>query len=133
MRHGTAGTPYVLTSHTRSKAVELWDLRKFGSGPPAKAEPVEAYRCAGNAPDFHCAHGIVAAVCGGAPGTTYGAKLHIFSSAPRRLAAETTLNEIVVDDAHRLTCPLGVKLTGCNTLTLVADRHRLLTCRVPKH
>ena len=43
---------------------------------------------------------------------------------------ETSLSEIVVDDAHRLGCPLGVKLTG-RTLTLVADKQRLLTLRVP--
>ena len=64
------------------------------------------------------------------PGTTYGAKLHVISSAPRRLAVETTLSEIVVDDAHRLACPLGVKLTG-RTLTLIADKQRLLTLQVP--
>jgi hypothetical protein len=132
VRQGTAGTPYVLTSHTRSKLIELWDLRKFGSGLQAACRPVpvESFRCAGNAPDFHCEAGIIAAICGGAPGTTYGAKLHVFSSAPRRLAVETTLSEIVVDDAHRLACPLGVKLTG-RTLTLIADKQRLLTLRVP--
>ena len=131
VRQGTAGTPYVLTSHTRSKLIELWDLRKFGSGLQAACRPVpvESFRCAGNAPDFHCEAGIIAAICGGAPGTTYGAKLHVFSSAPRRLAVETTLSEIVVDDAHRLACPLGVKLTG--RLTLIADKQRLLTLRVP--
>ena len=109
----------MLTSHTRSKLIELWDLRKFGSGgmqAACRPVPVESFRCAGNAPDFHCEAGIIAAICGGAPGTTYGAKLHVFSSAPRLLAVETTLNEIVADDAHRLACPLGVKLTG-RTLT----------------
>merc|ERR1711871_1867070 len=110
VRHATAGTPYVLTSHTRSKLVERWDLRKFGtaaqysalSSLSLKHMPVESFRCAGNAPDFHCEAGLIAAVCGGAPGTTYGAKLHLLSSAPRRLAVETSLSEIVVDDAHRL-------------------------------
>ena len=123
----------MLTSHTRSKLIELWDLRKFGTGlwhAACRPAPVESFRCAGNAPDFDCEAGIIAAVCGGAPGTTYGAKLSVLSSAPRRLAVETTLSEIVVDDGHRLTCPLGVKLTG-RTLTLIADKQRLLTLRVP--
>ena len=30
VRQGNAGTPTILTSHSRSKKVELWDLRKFG-------------------------------------------------------------------------------------------------------
>lgn len=144
VRQGSTGTHTVLTSHSRSKAIEVWDLRKFGSsgfgsgsagGGTAghvtpRAEPADRFVCAGNAPDMHCAHGIVTAISGGPPGTTYGAKLHVFSASPRRLSAECALPEIVIDDGHRLTCPLGITRTG-RTLTLIADRQRLLQCRVP--
>ena len=51
-------------------------------------------------------------------------------AAPRRLSAERSLPEIVVDDGYRLDCPLGVKLTG-RVLTVLADRQRLLRLWVP--
>ena len=136
IRQGSAGTRTVLSSHSRSKSIELWDLRKFGSagallGERAPiGEPSDDFRCAGNAPDMQCENGIIAAISGGAPGTTYGAKLHVFSASPRRLSAEYILPEIVIDDGHRLSCPLGITLTG-RMLTLMADRQRLLRCWVP--
>lgn len=137
VRQGSAGTRTVLTSHSRSKSIEVWDLRTFGDAASTagqrapRAQPADEFRCAGNAPDMHCEHGIVAAISGGAPGTTYGAKLHIFSVSPRRLATECTLPEIVIDDGHRLGCPLGITLRG-RTLTLMADRQRVLQCWVPR-
>ena len=137
VRRGAEGTHTVLTSHTRSKAVEVWDVRKFGVSRDAaewqssEGALVDSFKCAGNCPDFSCAaDGTIAAVCGGAPGTTYGAKLHIFSACPRRLAAEATLSEIIVDDAHRLVCPLGIRFSG-RSLSLIADKRRLLHCHVP--
>jgi hypothetical protein len=134
VRMGVRST--VLTSHSRSKSIEQWDLRRFGSVGEAAGwqaphgVPVDEFHCVGNAPDMHCEHGIIAAVSGGAAGTTYGAKLHIFSASPRRLSVECILPEIVIDDGHRLGCPLGIKLTG-RKLTMMADRQRLLQCWVP--
>ena len=131
VRSGGAGTHAILTSHTRSKEIEVWDLRKFGRGAQHQDAPrADAFHCSGNAPDFCCAHGVVCAISGGAPGTTYGAKLYAFATSPRRVAAECVLPEIVVDDGYRLGCPVGVKLTG-RTLTVVADRQRLLRCWIP--
>ena len=134
VRQGSAGTRTVLTSHTRSRAVELWDLRKFACShevPRApRDEAADAFRCAGNAPDMHCAEGLVVAISGGAAGTAYGAKLHVFSATPRRLSVECTLPEIVIDDGYRLGCPVGITRRG-RMLTLVADRQRLLRCWVP--
>ena len=144
VRLGGAGKHTVLTSHSRSKSIKLWDLRKFGSGSSLWAaqggsagaraplrEPADEFRCVGNAPDMHCEDGIIAAVSGGAPGTTYGAKLQIFSAEPRRLSIECILPEIVIDDGYRLNCPVGITLKG-RTLTLMADRQRLLQCWVPR-
>ena len=147
LRVRSAGPNSVLTSHTRSKEIHLWDIRRFGCSAigldgshlpaastqyptQARTAPVGSYKCAGNAPDMHCDAGIIAAVSGGAPGTTYGAKLHIFSDAPRRLAVDATLSEVVIDDGHRLSCPQGIRLDG-RTLTMVADKQRLLRCWVP--
>jgi hypothetical protein len=133
VRQGTTAT--VLTSHARSRDIEVWDLRKFAevSLSPDSAglcACADAHRCRGNAPDFACEDGILAAISGGSPGTTYGARLHIFSASPRRLTTECNLPEIIVDDGHRLNCPMGVKLTG-RTLTLIADQRRVLQCSVP--
>lgn len=63
-------------------------------------------------------------------GTTYGAKVHIFSSSPRRISVESVVPEIVIDDGYRLGCPIGVKLAG-RYFTTLADRQRLLCVNVP--
>ena len=92
--------------------------------------PVDSFRCSGNAPDFACEDGVVAAVSGGSPGTTYGAKLHTFGTSPRRLASECLLPEIVSSDSFWHSCSTGLKLTG-RTLTMVADAQRILRCTMP--
>ena len=99
--------------------------------PMPRGEPADVVHCCGNAPDMHCEHGLIAAVSGGPPGTTYGAKLQVFAAAPRRLSAEVNLSEIVVDDGHRLDCSQGIKLTG-RAINLVADKQRLLRCWLPR-
>ena len=40
--------------------------------------------------------------------------------------------EVVIDDGHRLSCPQGIRLDG-RTLTMIADKQRLLRCWVPGH
>jgi len=143
LRVRSSGASAVLTSHARSREVHCWDLRKSfhscgtdsqtllsGLLDRPRTEPTNAHRCSGNAPDFDCEHGVVAAISGGAPGTTYGARLHVFSAAPRHVAERVDLPEIVVDDGHRLQCPVGLKLTG-RVLHAIADRQRVLRCAVP--
>lgn len=133
----------LLASHARSKEVKLWDRRKLSGGgvysggsmlsPPdagPRQEAADAFHCVGNAPDFDCLGGELVAVSGGAPGTSYGAKLHVFSTEPRRLRAEANLPEVVIDDRHRLRCSVGVKLES-RAITLVADEQRLIRCWVP--
>lgn len=66
---GAANTRTLLTSHTRSKYVEVWDLRKFSSqlGSIVAGPPAEAFKCAGNAPDIGCDDGVIGAISGGPP------------------------------------------------------------------
>ncbi len=139
-RCGGADGFSVLASHSRSRRIQLWDLRRFRHAEGAAGDPVgrpsqhdqpaDEFICAGNAPDFHCSHGIVAAISGGPARAQYGAKLHVFSAAPRRLAVEVTLPEIVIDEGYRLRVPQGIKLAG-RTCTVLADKERLLRCWVP--
>lgn len=126
------------TSHARCKDIERWDLRRAstsGLASPlsphgARSAPCERARCSGNAPDFDFQGGVLAAVSGGAAGTQLGAKVHVFSSEPRSLAAECTLPEVVSDEtAHRLSCPRGIRVSG-RSISLLADAQRVIQCRV---
>ena len=81
-------------------------------------------------PDFDFRDSVLAAVSSGAAGSTLGARLHIFSAAPRRLAAQVTLPEIVIDEGgFRLSRPRGLKLAG-RTASVVVDTQRVLQCTV---
>ena len=73
VRAGRDGT--VLTSHLFSKDVQTWDWRSRAC--------VETYRCCGIGPDIDAANGVLACVSRGAPGTSYGAKLHTFGLGAR--------------------------------------------------
>ena len=130
--HG--GGTGALTSFARSKEILLWDLRAFGTdvGDPVRAQaPAVAFRCSGNAPDFHSSEGIVCGISGGPPGTTYGAKLHVFSTTPHKVEVDVVLPEVVIDEGHRRHGkPQGVVLAG-RSLTVMLDSQRLLRCWVP--
>ena len=65
----------------------------------------------------------------GAPGTSYGAKLHTFGLGGARAAADAGLSEVVIDSFHRNALSRGVKLCD-RTLTVLLDEQRLLRCRV---
>ena len=119
VRAGRDGT--VLTSHLFSKAVQTWDWRSRAC--------VETYRCCGIGPDIDAANGVLACVSRGAPGTSYGAKLHTFGLGGARAAADAGLSEVVIDSFHRNALSRGVKLCD-RTLTVLLDEQRLLRCRV---
>ena len=122
VRAGRDGT--VLTSHLFSKDVQTWDWRR-----PKSDACVETYRCCGIGPDIDAANGVLACVSRGAPGTSYGAKLHTFGLGGARAAAEAGLSEVVIDSFHRNALSRGVKLCD-RTLTVLLDEQRLLRCRV---
>ena len=135
LAHAGDGSRTVLASHSRSKDIQIWDLRMlrdYSENPrtAAWASAADTFTCSGNAPDFSCEHGIIAAVSAGTPGTTYGARLQIFSSSPRRLSETINLPEIVLDENYRLMLPQGVKLTGRH-LHFAADKTRVIQCAVP--
>ena len=119
VRAGRDGT--VLTSHLFSKDVQTWDWRSRAC--------VETYRCCGIGPDIDAANGVLACVSRGAPGTSYGAKLHTFGLGGARAAADAGLSEVVIDSFHRNALSRGVKLCD-RTLTVLLDEQRLLRCRV---
>ena len=119
VRAGRGGT--VLTSHLFSKDVQTWDWRSRAC--------VETYRCCGIGPDIDAANGVLACVSRGAPGTSYGAKLHTFGLGGARAAADAGLSEVVIDSFHRNALSRGVKLCD-RTLTVLLDEQRLLRCRV---
>ena len=83
----------------------------------------------GIGPDFDAANGVLACVSRGAPGTSYGAKLHTFGLGGARAAADAGLSEVVIDSFHRNALSRGVKLCD-RTLTVLLDEQRLLRCRV---
>ena len=122
VRAGRDGT--VLTSHLFSKDVQTWDWRR-----PKSDACVETYRCCGIGPDIDAANGVLACVSRGAPGTSYGAKLHTFGLGGARAAADAGLSEVVIDSFHRNALSRGVKLCD-RTLTVLLDEQRLLRCRV---
>ena len=122
VRPGRDGT--VLTSHLFSKDVQTWDWRR-----PKSDACVETYRCCGIGPDIDAANGVLACVSRGAPGTSYGAKLHTFGLGGARAAADAGLSEVVIDSFHRNALSRGVKLCD-RTLTVLLDEQRLLRCRV---
>ena len=126
VRAGRDGT--VLTSHLFSKDVQTWDWRRLDSHGRSDA-CVETYRCCGIGPDIDAANGVLACVSRGAPGTSYGAKLHTFGLGGARAAAHAGLSEVVIDSFHRNALSRGVKLCD-RTLTVLLDEQRLLRCRI---
>ncbi|EOD16288.1 hypothetical protein EMIHUDRAFT_210628 [Emiliania huxleyi CCMP1516] len=134
LRVGAGREHRVLTSHARCKEIEPSLTVGFSSSHDSEharsSQPrVEAWRCAGNGPDFDFNDGVLAAVSAGAPGTSFGAKLHVFADAPRRITADVPLSEIVIDDSYRHTCPRGIRVGG-GTISLIADRRRAIQCLV---
>ena len=118
----------MLTSHLFSKDVQTWDWRRLDSHGRSDA-CVETYRCCGIGPDIDAANGVLACVSRGAPGTSYGAKLHTFGLGGARAAAHAGLSEVVIDSFHRNALSRGVKLCD-RTLTVLLDEQRLLRCRI---
>ena len=121
-----------LTAHLHCKDVEAWDLRGASSALNLNAPlaRTERFHCAGNGPDFdsNVSHSILACISPGAPGTTYGAKVHIFG--PGGAEVDAPLSEIVIDSHHRRKVARGVSLAH-RSLSLLADETRILRCTVP--
>jgi len=84
----------------------------------------------GNGPDFASdeSHSMVACIAPGPPGTTFGAKVHLFG--PGGMQVETVTTEIIIDSHYRKTVTRGVSLWH-RSLSILADEQRILRYHIP--